>query len=360
MGADVFGFLMAAVGIGTVAGAIAGGVLADRGTPKHVLVATDVIRGTVQVAVAGLMTCGAPAWSLMLAYLVFGMGIGVSRPCTQVLLTNLLPKEALVAANGAMNFLDNLVAVVFPATLGVLVILWNSVWGVFIDGVTFFSAALLTAFLPNQGKLAPGGEFSIREAFDGIAVIAGKRELLLGFSATFVVNVLCFPVFLVAAPYAVSGRFDDAMWGVCLAASGMGACVGSVVTVVAAGHRRLVALALICGLLLCGALALLGAGGLRWMAVAGATFIGIVEASWLTGWATAMQVLSPQKNLGKVVAVDTFVTSGAHPFIYLGGSLIGEMVGHSETLTIAAAVSGIGTLAIGVAALKRRAQEVAA
>jgi MFS family permease len=134
MGADVFGFLMAAVGIGTVAGAIAGGVLADRGTPKHVLVATDVIRGTVQVAVAGLMTCGAPAWSLMLAYLVFGMGIGVSRPCTQVLLTNLLPKEALVAANGAMNFLDNLVAVVFPATLGVLVILWNSVWGVFIDG----------------------------------------------------------------------------------------------------------------------------------------------------------------------------------------------------------------------------------
>jgi hypothetical protein len=76
-------------------------------------------------------------------------------------------------------------------------------------------------------------------------------------------------------------------------------------------------------------------------ALAGATFVGVVEASWLTGWATAMQTFSPKKDLGKVVAVDTFVTSGAHPFIYLGGGLVGETVGYSHTLTIAAVVSAI-------------------
>jgi hypothetical protein len=70
-----------------------------------------------------------------------------------------------------------------------------------------------------------------------------------------------------------------------------------------------------------------------------------------------MQTLSPEKDLGKVVAVDTFVTSGAHPFIYLGGGLIGETVGYSHTLTIAAVVSAIGTAAIGlVAAIKRKPQ----
>lgn len=352
--AGVFGFLMAAVGVGTVIGAIIGGVHADRRTPKHLLIATDIVRGVVQVAVAALMASGAPSWPLIFAYLVFGIGIGVSRPCTQVLLVSLLPKEALVAGNGAMNFLDNLVAVVFPATLGVLIILWDPVWGVLIDGLTFFAAAVFTALLPNKGKLAANEAFPIRGAFDGIAVIAGNRELLLGFIATFVVNVLCFPVFLVVAPYAVSDRFSDTMWGVCLAASGLGACVGSVVTVLAAGHRRLAALAVVCGLLLCLALTLLGMGAFGWMAVLGATLVGIVEASWLTGWSTAIQMLSPEKAIGKVVAVDTFVTSGVHPFIYLGGGLVGGAVGYSDTLTLAAAVTAAGTIAIGTVAFKRR------
>ncbi|MGN6648474.1 MFS transporter [Trinickia sp.] len=354
--AGVFGFLMAAVGVGTVIGAIVGGVVADRGTPKHMLIATDIARGAVQIAVAALIVSGAPPWSLVLAYLVFGIGIGISRPCTQVLLANLLPKEAWVAGNGAMNFLDNFVAVVFPATLGVLIIVWDPVWGVLIDGVTFFAAAIFTGLVPNKGKFAADEQFSLCETFDGIAVIVGNRELLLGFFATFVVNVLCFPVFLVVAPYAVSDRFSDTMWGICLAASGLGACVGSVVTVLAAGHRRLAALAVVCGLFLCSAMALLGMGAFGWMAVLGAMFVGVVEASWLTGWATAMQTLSPEKDIGKVVAVDTFVTSGVHPFIYLGGSLVGGAMGYSQTLTMAAAVGAAGTIAIGMVAFKRRMQ----
>jgi predicted MFS family arabinose efflux permease len=351
---EALGLVLAAVGVGTVIGAIAGGLLADRRSPKHVLMATDTARGVAQVGVVTLIVSGAPSWSLVLAYLVFGIGIGVSRPCTQVLLVNLLPKQALVAGNGAMNFLDNLVAVIFPATLGVLIILWDPVWGVLIDGITFFGAAFFTALLPDEGKLEFDEELSIREALNGVTVIAGNPELLLGFVATLVVNVLCFPVFLVVAPYAVSDRFSDTMWGLCLAASGLGACIGSVVTVLAAGHRHLKILALTCGLFLVSAMALLGMGGFGWMAILGATFVGVVEASWLTGWATAMQALSPEKDLGKVVAVDTFVTSGAHPFIYLGGGLVGETVGYSHTLTIAAVVSAIGTAAISLVTFKRK------
>jgi hypothetical protein len=101
-----------------------------------------------------------------------------------------------------------------------------------------------------------------------------------------------------------------------------------------------------CGLLLAGAMAFLGMGSSAWMAILGATFVGIVEASWLTGWATAMQTLSPEKDLGKVVAVDTFVTSGVHPFIYLGSGIVGGMVGYSQTLTLTAIVGAVGTLFI--------------
>ncbi|PTB20285.1 MFS transporter [Trinickia symbiotica] len=350
----IFGLVMAAVGLGSVIGALAGGMLADRGSAKHILIATDAARGAAQIAAAMLMVFGAPSWSLVLVYLAFGIGIGVSRPCTQVLLVSLLPKHALVAGNGALNFLDNLVAIVFPATLGVLVILWDPVWGVVIDGITFFGAALFTALLPSDdGKLQSGDELSIREALRGLTVIAGNPELSLGFVATVIVNVLCFPVFLVVAPYAVSDRFSDTMWGVCLAASGVGACIGSVITVLVAGHRHLKVLAPACGLLLCAAMGLLGMGSSAWMAVLGAAFIGVVEASWLTGWATAMQTQSPEERLGKVVAVDTLVTSGVHPFIYLAGGIVGESVGYSDTLIITAFIGAIGTAAVSLAAVRR-------
>ncbi|CAN7645713.1 MFS transporter [Trinickia sp. LjRoot230] len=351
---EIFGFVMAAVGVGTVIGAVAGGMLADRGSPKHVLVAADIARGVVQVLVATLIVFGAPSWSLILAYLIFGVGIGVSRPCTQVLLVNLLPARALVAGNGAMNLLDNLAAIIFPATLGILFILWDPVLGVLIDGITFFGAAFFTALLPDDGKLDSDEDFSVRDALNGVTIIASNSELLLGFVATLVLNVLCFPVFLVIAPYAVSDRFSDTMWGMCLAASGFGACIGSVITVLAAGHRHLRILAVICGLFLGSAMALLGMGVFAWMAVLGAVLVGVVEASWLTAWATAMQTLSPQKDVGKVVAVDTFITSGAHPVIYVGGGLVGAAVGYSHTLIIAAVITATGTAAISAITIKQK------
>lgn len=343
---EVFGFVMAAVGVGTVIGAVAGGLLADRKSPKQTLIYTDTARGSAQLAVVALIISAAPWWYLVFAYLIFGVGIGVSRPCAQVLLVNLLPKQALVAGNGAMNFVDNLVAVLFPATLGVFIIFWDPVWGILIDGLTFFCAAIYTAQLPKMGSLQSEDEFSICKAVNGITVITGNSTLLLGFAATLIVNVLCFPIFLVVAPYAISDRFSEEMWGVCLAASGFGACIGSIITVLASGHERLRGLAVTCGLFLAGAMALLGMGSSAWMAILGATFVGIVEASWLTGWATAMQTLSPEKDLGKVVAVDTFVTSGVHPFIYLGSGIVGGMVGYSQTLTLTAIVSAAGTLLI--------------
>lgn len=351
LGGGVFGFVMAAVGVGTVIGALAGGMLADRKSPKQVLIYTDTARGVTQLAVVALLMTGAP-WGLMVpAYLIFGIGIGVSRPCAQVLLVNLLPKKALVAGNGAMNFIDNLVAILFPATLGVFIILWEPVWGILIDGLTFFCAAIYTAQLPNVGHHESDEEFSLREALNGVTVVINNATLVLGFAATLVLNVLCFPIFLVVAPYAISHRFSEEMWGYCLAASGFGACVGSVITVLASGHERLVGLAVICGLFLAGAMALLGLGTLAWMAILGATFVGIVEASWLTGWATAMQTLSPEKDLGKVVAVDTFVTSGAHPFIYMGSGVVGGIIGYSQTLTLTAVVSAVAILLIVLTAI---------
>lgn len=349
---DVFGFIMAAVGAGTVIGALVGGVLADRKSPKRVLVYTDILRGALQVVATALIVAEAPWWSLLPVYLLFGAGIGVSRPCAQVLLVKLLPQQAFVAGNGAMNFVDNFVAIIFPATLGIVIILWNPAWGILLDGVTFFCAALFTMRLPDDGTYETQEKLSVREALNGIHVIRGNSVLILGFSATLIISVLAFPVFLVVAPYAISERFSDTMWGVCLAASGLGACLGSIITVLCAAHHRLTVLAVICTLILAAAMALLGIGSSAGIVILGAVFVGIVEASWLTGWATAMQMYSPEKELGKVVAVDTLLTSGTLPLIYLGGSVLGSIAGYPQTLLIVAVISAVGALLIALASIR--------
>jgi hypothetical protein len=67
-----------------------------------------------------------------------------------------------------------------------------------------------------------------------------------------------------------------------------------------------------------------------------------------------MQKPSTEKISAKIGR--QFVTSAANPFINLGGDLVGETVGYSHTLTIAAIVSAIGTAAIGLIATKREPQ----
>ncbi|MNP82796.1 hypothetical protein D3C76_1815520 [compost metagenome] len=62
-----------------------------------------------------------------------------------------------------------------------------------------------------------------------------------------------------------------------------------------------------------------------------------------------------------MVAVDTFFTSGLHPFIYLGSGVVGGLVGYSQTLSLTAIVSAVGTLLIVLAAftvMPRRAQKL--
>jgi predicted MFS family arabinose efflux permease len=350
---EILGAIMGAVGIGTVIGAAAGGVLADRKSPRRILIATDSARGLAQLAGAALIVGRAPWWSLVIVYLAFGAGIGVARPCTQVLLVELLPKQALIAGNSAMNFVDNLVAIIVPATLGIAVILWDPAWGVLMDALSFFAAAVVTTRLPERGWYESDDGFSLREALAGVTVIVDHPELLLGLAATLFVNVLCFPIFLVVAPFAISASFGSAMWGVCLAASGSGACIGSVITVLAAGQRHLTALALSCGLGLCAAMTALGMAQAPWHAVLGAGLVGIVESSWLTGWATVMQTHAPERDLGRVVAVDTIATSGVHPFVYLGGGLAGATVGYAQTLMLTAALCAVATAFIASIAIWR-------
>jgi predicted MFS family arabinose efflux permease len=328
----VFAMVMASVAIGTVLGAALGGPWAEKITPKYILIITDISRGLAQLAAAALLTYGVSELWLVGVYFLFGIGIGASRPSAHIVLISLIPKKALPSANSSITFLDNIIAVVFPATIGVLFILANPVWGLIFDGVTFFGAAILISTLHCQKKQSYNDDSSSASMITGFLAIIKNPTLRSGLIATIIINVLCFPVFLVIGPYAIAGRFDDTLWGLCLAASGLGACVGSIVSALLNTQYYTMRLASCCGIALALAMYSLAIADHMYLIIAGAVLFGLVEGVWLTSWATVMQIESPTHLLGRIVGIETLLTSGLHPLIYLGSGLAGAVLGYQTTL----------------------------
>ena len=351
--AATFGIIMACVGLGTFIGAGLGGSWTEYFSARTILIITDLVRGICQL-VAAAVIAGMTHWLWLAAvYLCFGLGIGGSRPAAHVMLVELVPSSKLIAANSWLAFLDNSIAVLLPATMGVMLILTNPLWGVVIDGITFMIAASLTSFVPVTPPVDRShNEASERTWLRGFRIIDRIPPLKLGLRATLVINVLCFPVFLVVAPYTVADRFSDSLWGLSLAASGLGACLGAITAVVTYAHLRITILCAFACLALTLAMCLIAVGDAMTLILLGAVLIGFVEGIWLTAWATVMQMHSPAPDLGIVVGTETALTSGIHPFIYLGGGSMGASIGYDSTLSLTALASLGALLLILFGALK--------
>lgn len=355
--ATTFGVVMASVGFGTLIGAVVGGRWTEKMSARAILITTDLIRGLCQFIAAAVIAGFADWWWLILIYSWFGVGVGASRPASHLMLVNLMPRSELIKANSALAFLDNLIAVIVPATVGVAVILTDAVWGVLIDGITFLGAAFFTARIPGS-SVPPNisvGEASVTR-FRGMSAILRIPQLNLGMQATLVINVLCFPVFLVIAPYAVAETFGEYIWGLCLAASGLGACLGAVAAVAMSLHNRLQRLCIAVTVLLPLSMYMIAKSPAVEIIIIGSGLVGLVEGTWLTVWATTLQLHSPTKELGRVVGTETFLTSGLHPFVYLGGGFLAVSIGYASALVVVAILSFLllSILVVGKCLGKRR------
>ena len=354
--ATTFGVVMASVGFGTLIGAMVGGPWAEKTSARAILITTDLIRGLCQFIAAAVIVGVADWWWLILIYSWFGVGIGASRPASHLMLVSLIPRADLIKANSTLAFLDNLIAVLLPATVGIAVILTDAVWGVLIDGATFLCAAFFTALIP---RVCVPSTPSVEEAsgcrFRGMSTILRTPQLSLGMQATLIINVLCFPVFLVIAPYVVAETFDEYIWGLCLAASGLGACLGAVAAVVMSLHTRLQTLCVAATILLPLAMYMIATSHTVETIIIGSGLVGLVEGTWLTVWATTLQLHSPTKDLGRVVGTETLLTSGLHPFVYLGGGFLGVSLGYTSALVVVAASSFalLSALIVGKYIIKR-------
>ncbi|MGN6275559.1 MAG: MFS transporter [Solirubrobacterales bacterium] len=317
---------------------LAGGVYADRISPRLAMLGADAARTVSMGLIAALLLTGAAQiWELALLYAVDGAATALFNPASNAIVPQIVPGERLQEANALLSFSRWAGKVAGPALAGVLLALGSPGTAIAADAATFaISAACL------WGVRAPG----IRGEGEGSSFLGDLRHGWREFwSRSWMVaivlsagisNAIFFPIFQVLGPtVARESLGGSSSWALIMALWGVGGLLGGFVALSLRPRRPLLVSE---GFVLFFALpvALLAIPSTTALIAAGALIGGstVSLAEILYDTTTAQQI--PPDRLASVVAYDWFGSLALEP---VGLALVGPLaagLGVSTTLWLGA------------------------
>ncbi len=328
--------------------ALLGGVVVDRFSRPKLMLASDVLRGLVALAVALLARAGILAvWHIYLASLLFGFLDAFFQPAYAALIPQLVPEADLNSANALTSLSLNLGRVVGPSLGALIFTALGPYWAFGLNSASFFlSSAFLVPFLfitiptPEQSEKTHLGQ----ELRLGLAAVVSRPWLWI------TILIVSFSNITLAGPYSVGMPFlvkdfmkaDVNTLGLIYAVFPLGYVVGSVwLGRYPKIHRR----GLVCFLGLALAALMLALFGLRlplWSLLAAALINGIALEANQLAWIGLLQEKIPNEQLGRVFSFDSLgsflllpvglgvtgwatQTFGPSPVFLIGGGLTAVM-----------------------------------
>jgi len=176
-----------------------GGVLADRFERVRLMRLLDVVLCVLMLALAAETALGASPW-VVIATVVLASSTGTSyEPATAALTPQVVPEQALGAANALRNTIDNVCVIAGPA-LGVgLLLLGPTPVAVLLSAATFAVSAMLVAGIRTRGTpvdVTEGGEAGIGDV-DCLAFSQLRLSVAVGSRRCFVSHRRNVPVSLI-------------------------------------------------------------------------------------------------------------------------------------------------------------------
>jgi MFS family permease len=323
---------------------LVGGIWADRLPRHYVMVASDVVAGAAQAAMAVLILTGAAEiWHLVALQIVRGVASSFFFPAAQGIVPQTISARLLQEANALLRLTRNGTQIVGTAAGGILVAATGSGWALAFDSVTYFlGAAFLVALRLPRSLTMPERHFvrELREGWDSFRSRAWLWSIVVQFAF---VNAAGVGAWAVLGPVVADAELGGAAaWGLILAAQSAGFILGGVVTLRYRPDR----------ILLVATLAIFPMAVPILLLAAPAPVVVIAFAAFAAGfgieifgvfWDVAMQQQIPPEQLSRLYSYDAL---GSFVFIPLGAAVAGplaELVGVTETLVGAAAVIVVAT-----------------
>ena len=144
------------------------GIVADRFDRRLILLATDLARGAIMLAMAAIVAFGgddAPLWPIVALAILATCFSSFFGPTIGSFLPTLVGDESrLGPANSAWASLDNLAFIIGPAIAGVLISLSGLTAAFLLNAVSFaFVAAILWRLPSTRGQVAPEADDATTE-----------------------------------------------------------------------------------------------------------------------------------------------------------------------------------------------------
>ena len=305
----VLGSVLLVAGLPRMVLVLVGGALADRISPRSVMLVSNGLRtGVVALLAVLVISERVELWMLYPFALFFGAVDAFFWPAQGTIVPMLVDEDDLPAANGLTQGSQQLTGLIGPALAGLFVAAVGTGWAFGLDAASFAVAALAIYLIVGGRRPASTGEAEpglLRTIGAGVGYAwrdpAIRSLLLISAAANF---ALSGPI-TVGLAWMANSRFDAGAsgFGFMLAAFGAGALAGAIVAGSLGRVRELgwvtlgVSAAIAVGLALIG----IAPSVLTVMVIAAAVGIGIGFVNVrIVAW---LQARTPQAMIGRVMSL---------------------------------------------------------
>ena len=312
------------------------GVLVDKFDRKKVMIIADI---SAALAITSLIFAS-KMWHL---YLIFFLNSSVRQffyPARTASLPRIVKQEELLSANGFVQTSANISRLIGPLLAGFLIEFFGLRAAFIVDAGTFvFSAIMIFTIRTNLKPKDDGEKITLRN------VGTGLKD---GFKISFGDKIISFVIILFAFTILLIGMIDPLIvpymnfefglgekeFGMLMSFSAISGIIAAVILSIKGQIKKkltfmsaTIVVASFCLAFIAAATIL--PGGYIWLYV-GFALVGMINVGFNIPFATLLQTIIPNHNLGKV--------SGVVDFVITGASLLAS--------TIAAALAGVASISI--------------
>jgi MFS family permease len=353
----VLGFVVAVQLLPVLVFGAYGGLIADRFDKRRILIAAQVVMGTLALILGLLTTTGAVRlWMVFVLAFALGLVRSIASPAQQSFPSEIVGPQLLGNAVSLNQIVVNTARAVGPAVAGTL-IATVGVGVCFLVNAASFVAVLFALARLDRAALRPAEPVArasgqIRE---GLRYVRSAPELLLPLAMMAVVGTLAYE-FQVVLPLMAQGPLHGgpAAYGLMTSAMGVGAVCGGLVL----APRVRIGLGALSRLSFAFGVAILAAAAAPTIAVEIVALLAVGAAStcFLTTASSTLQLTAEPQFRGRVMALWAMAFLGSTP---IGGPIIGAI---SEAASpraglVTGAVACIACSLFGAVALRRAAPD---
>jgi MFS family permease len=320
------------------------GVVADRFPRRRVLMLTNSLQAVTALALALLVTFNIlQLWEIFVLAGLRSTTQAFDAPARQSWVPLLVPREYIGNAIGLNSLAFNAPSVVGPPIAGFLILGVGPSASFYINAVTTLAVIVALVFMAPSAPSSTAREGVFASILAGVRFLFGHGVLRQVVLLLLVTCLLVRPFQQLLPAYAAHVVFVDARGlGVLLAATGIGAIVGALVTAIV-GSRRRGAVWFASAIVQSLGFVVLGFVHVYAIAIAVLVLIAMAVLSFAGSSNVMIQMLSPDDMRGRAISVFSMIMLGGVP---AGSLLLGSV---ASVIGLSYAMIGGGALSLVIA-----------